>query len=1010
MNIPLLAYIRAPFQYLQNCPSKIRQSWQEKYGPFFKHLQESLAQKCSFKRTATPSTSNPTTDKAEDIATKVLLPEQTTTETQSEAVNTSQFLPLDPKTTYKILDNGFSYYIRDNAYPSKETASFNLVIRAGSTDEQEHERGLAHFLEHMLFQGTENFGKQEIKRFLESKGAAFGADQNAHTKHNETVYKFTIPLQDPELIDKTLYILSEMATKATLSETAIEEERAVILDEILRENSVKRYADKVIDVLLEGTPYPQRNPRGLEKVVRECTPDQIRAFYKRYYFPQNMALVAVGDFDKKQVENLIQKHFGSMTPSNEPAIKHEFKPVKRDEPQYVCHSDPESTFSLLQLYHPLKTEFNNEELTIQHVSQGIINSLYHTVFNRRLREIITDSDSPPFISASGCKDEPVDHVMFYTLTLAANDGEIPNAYKRLLLELKRVQEHGFTPEELELAKKAYRGKLEHLEKEKEHISNGSFVSQYISHFISGNSYVDFAKLLNIKKNILELINLEHINAWSKVLTSDKGTLVSTLLPESLKDTINPEILKKVEEEVALETTEPYVHTVVDRPLLRLTPTPGKIIDTTFYEKVGVTELTLENGMHIYIRPSTQKEDTILIYASTTGGQLSAPYEKLAAAEMAPHVFAKSGQAGLTPSELRKVLAGTTISQKFSISNYLTSGLTTINQKNLETAFQLIYSAYADRTLRLEAFNSIKKEFVDAVKHQENDPEFLLSTTENALCTQNHPYFKPLTAEQIENTEFSDVENFLTSQLQNPGNYNLVITGNVQIDEIKQYAEKYLAGLPGQRTPFDIASFNYPSYEYPSAVITKEVKASLANTCQTHISFPAPSEDTRESRRFANWTSELLSMHLSDRLRFIKAENYSVHCEYAATAIPGQEKSDPSSMELEISGLPENIHEVNEIVLKEIEKLQQEGFSTEEVESFRSQVKEAFRKGIDLDSLWLSMISGAARWGWDINALVEDFNMFIDKFDEKIAQEHLKKLFPLNRYVQVTLLPKETQKE
>lgn len=1002
MNVSNLSFLRLPLQYLQYFSSKVQQIWREKFGPFFQQLQETLAQKCScFRWSISRNISNETSVKADELATKTLQP---STQPVTDKTILQLPLPLDPKTIVKTLDNGFTYYIRENAYPSKETATLRLVVRAGSSDEQEHERGLAHFLEHLLFYETENFDKQHIKRFLESKGSSFGADQNAHTTFNETVYKFNIPLNDPELLDKALCILREMATKAKITESSVEEERAVVLDEIRGESAGTRYGKKRNALLFEGTPYPHRHPNGLEKVIRECTPDQIKAFYKRNYQPQNMALVAVGDFDQKQVDALIQKHFGDMSPSTEAPIKHDFQPVKRTEPQYLCHADPESTESLLQIYYPLKTEFSAQEFTVENVRQGIINSLYQIMFNQRLEEIISDSDFPPFIFAQGNKAELMDNLFYYRLNLIPNE-EIPTAYRRLLLELKRVQEHGFLPQELEAAKKRYKTLLEHLESEKNQISNIEFAKTYISHFLDGSPYLETEKIITLKQKLLESIKTEHINIWSKILTANKGTFTTAIVPDSLKDTISPEILQKISEETALETVAPYQHTAIERPLLRQIPKPGKIVDSTVLEKVGVTKLTLENGMEVYIRPSKQSENTILIYASAIGGELSMPDEKRAATDMGLRLYAQSGQAGLTPSQLQKVLLGKAVGQNITIGNYTTSLLTTSSKKDLDTAFQLLYNAYADRSLRKEAFDAIKRSNLNEVKHQDNDPEFTFRNIENALCTQNHVRFQPITAEEYEKAEFLDAAEFVNKELQNPGNYSLVITGNVDPETIKPFLEKYLAGLPGQKTKFDFASFNYPKYEYPAEVVVKEVEAGIDTSCQTHISFPAPAQDTKESRQLGNWTAGLLKMHLYDLLTFVKGENYAVDCEYALTTIPGQEKTDPSSMEVEISGLPENIRELNKIVLKEIERLQTEGFTQEEIDSYRTQVKETYRKAMDLDSVWTSIIASNARWGWNVNTTVEDFHRMLDEFDTKTAQEQMKKLFPLDRYVQVTLFPK-----
>jgi zinc protease len=797
-----------------------------------------------------------------------------------------------------------------------------------------------------------------------------------------------------------------MATKAKISDSSVEEERAVILDEISEERAIDRYTTKRDTVLFEGTPYPHRKPAGLAKVVRECTPDQIRAFYQRTYLPQNMALVAVGDFDQKQVEGLIQKHFNDIPLSSAPPITHHFQAVGRKEPQFICHADPESTTSLLQLHYPLKTDFEAQEVTLESMLQGIINSFYHLMFNRRLQEIVSDSESSPFIFARGSKDELADNLCYYRLSLIATDGEIPNAYKRLLLELKRIQEHGFLQEEFESAKKTYKIQLEHLEKEKNHMSTKGLASTYVSHFSDGNPYVDTAKSLQLKKILLNCVKPEHVNLWNKVLTSNKGAVISTYLPASIEHTVSPDILRKIGEEATAETVTPYVNTIVDRPLLRQVPQAGKIVETAVFEKVGVTKWTLENGMNVYIRPSTQKDDSILIYATSIGGELSVPFEKRATADMAIDLYARSGLAGLTLTQLKKVLEGTTVGHKILIGNYMTSLLTTSSKKDLETAFQVLYTTYADRTFRKEAFNAIKKEILNAVKHQDNDPNVIFRITENNLCTQNHPQYQPLTATEYEKAEYQDAVDFLNSQFQNPTNFDLVITGNINPEETKQLVEKYLAALPSQGKKADFNSFKYPGYQYPDGIVVKEVEAGLTSQCQTHISFPAPAEDTKESRQLGAWTASLLDMHLTDRLRFVKAENYGIDCDYSLTKVRGQEKTDPSSMELEISGLPENIRDLNGIVLKEIERLQTEGFTTEELASFHAQVKETYRKQLDLDSVWMSLIAFNARWGWDINTMTEDFYRTLEGFNEKVAQEYLKKLFPLNRYVQVTLFPKK----
>jgi len=998
--------------YFEQTPALLlpaQHKWQEKYGSFFKNLQDSLTKiSNSLTPAITQDTSN-NADKINEIGTQTLLPDTSipdTSKIETKTNETIEALLLDTKTIVKKLNNGFTYYIRHNAYPSKNTASLHLVVRVGSTTEEEHEQGIAHFLEHLLFEGTESYGKQEIKHLLESEGAIFGADQNAHTSFNETVYKFNIPLSNPELINKTLHILREMATKATIADSAVEEERAVILDEISSESAAERYNKKRNAVLFEGSPYPHRYPSGMEKIVRKCTSDQIRKFYIDHYLPQNMALVAVGDFDKTEVEGLIQKHFSDIPHSSVPAIKHDFQPIERTESQFVCHVDPECTFPILQLHYPLTAASKSSEATLINLPQTLIDYFYHHMFNERLKEIISADEYPPFTYAKGYKKELVENFIYYRLTLLANEDTIPEAHKRILLELKRVQEHGFLPEEFEQAKKSYKTQLEHQESEKDHISNQELAKHYVSHFTDNDLLVDIPTIIRLKKELIDSVKLSDINLWSKILVLNPATVISAFLPESAADAFNPEIAKKINLEVSTETTSPYTYLSVDRPLLRHIPKPGEIIETTVFEKIGTTQWTLENGMNVYVRPSVQNEDTILIYANSIGGELSAPFEKRAAADIAATLYAESGTAGLTSSELNKIFKGTTIKQKIIISNYTTSLLTTSSKKDLETAFQLLYAAYNDRTLRENTFKRIKKENIDDQKHLQNSPEVQLVNIRNALCTQNHPRFQSITTEEYEKVDFQEVVDFLNQQFQNPGNFNLIITGNVDPEVLKALVEKYMAGIPSQGIRKNFDSIDFPGYEYPSGIVSHEIEGGIKSQCLTHISFPASSEDILDSRQLGMFTAGLLNTHLYDRLRLLKAENYSVECDYAITQIRGQEKTDPSSMEIEISGLPENIRELNKIVLDELKRLQEDGFTKEEITCYCIQLKEAYRKQLDIDSTWMSMLAHHSRWGADLNMIVENYHRLLDGFNENMAQEQLKKLFPLNRYVLLTQFPKK----
>ena len=977
---------------------------QEKFGPFFASLKQQLQKVCKIK---TASASPPTTapiGKVENAATQ-LRPSATD---KTEKISLDEVIPFDPKTTLKTLPNGFTYYIRKHDYPSTKTASLRLVVNAGSSDEKEEERGIAHLIEHLVYvHDTESFAKIQIREYLESVGVMAIVDQNAFTTYNKTVYQIDIPLQNPEVLEKAIFILSEWATKSKLLDKSVEEERSIVLDEIVNESSVSRSNKKKIEMLFEGTPYPERDPGGLVKVIKECTPDQVRQFYKRWYQPNNMALVAVGDFDPQQVEKFIKAYFSPISSSPYPAATHDFLPVEHKETRFLFHIDPEISATEFNLFFPIETGKIHSGSTMAGVRQEIIDAFFHAMFNARLRELMCERDDPPYTDISGDKVEYFPNLFHYVLAVTANNGELQKAFKQSILEIRRLQQYGFLPEEFEETKANYLSALKNLEKEKELKSTAALAQNYVDHFSEKSPAYDIEASLKIRRKLLDQISLQDVNEWIHLLTNQSAPLITVTAPES-PHLVPPtqEQLEGILREVELDELVPYQHAALDKPLLRSSPTPGKIVATQLHEKVGVTEWRLENGMRVFCKPTQLKDNIILSCLSAIGGELASDPKDRPSVEMAQYIIGNSGLGNYSKKQLSKYFKKNHMKLGMAMENYTSSYVAKAPKTEIEKMFQMLHACLADPGYDKKGFEAKKKEVINDLKFRHHDPDLLYHETHVALSTQNHPSFICLEPEQIEQVDYETALAFLQSRFSNPTNFDLVIVGNITPEEIQPLIENYMAGIPkkGERE----RTFNLPGYEYPPGIAKKELGGEKNSSSKCHLSFPSPIPDDRRLRNYGVWTASLVTRQLKKKFRFEQGKTYTINCQFSITSVPGQNKTDPCSMEIGFTSLPEIMNGFTEKVVQELGRMQAEGFTDEDLAILKAEVKEAFRTSLDHDTVWLSFLIFAARWDRDINTLVDDYYSDLDAFTLQDAQEMMRNLFPLNRYTQVVMHPKQPQ--
>lgn len=948
----------------------------------------------------------PTAASTEPVAATTASPETGAVTTPDvEIIYLKDPLPGDPDLKVGHLDNGLTYYIRSNGFPTKERASFQLVIKTGSIQEEEAQRGLAHFVEHVVKKETESFPKGEIIKYLASKGCAWGPDNNAYTSFDKTVYKIDVPIHDKEVLPKVLLILSEVASKATLTDTIIDNERGPILDELRTGSSVTRFFKQLYHVLLDGTPYPSRWPGGLPEVVANCDPELIRQFYRDWYHPGNMAVVAVGDFESEEVERLIKKHFGPIAAAVEPPTKPPFTLKEHTETRYVCFSDPEATSSEIAIYFPESSKRSSEAVTYGDLRLNMIEDLGQRMFNERLKELV-DGDLPPFHDAWTEQDTSFRGVNYCELGAVAKEGKMATSLRTLLIELKRVQEHGFLPEELEEAVKEIQSELIHAEEESEHQPTSGLVQRYLNNFLEGSSLTPTEKLVELRKILLETITLDEINELVKELSKKENRIVATYEPK--KEGLTPctkATLAPIFDEVENLDVAPYKPITVDRPLMAELPVPGRIVATKQIDALGATQYTLENGMTILVKPTDFDNDRILINATATGGTYNAPLDQRVSILIAESLADKSGLAGFKPMELERLLKGQQCVVEDYINQYRHGLACGSTKQDLETTMQLLHLCFTKPGYRPEVLDGIIEKRKEAITNRMSNPEIQFIGTLSKVNTQDNPHARLLQPEDLKEVSYNDAVAFHRACFSHPEDFSVVIVGNVDEEGLIPMIQQYLASIPQGGT--DTLSKELPTIAFPEGITSAEVRAGNDGKCKTRLTFPVPLPDDVEVRRHASWVSDLIHERLTDKLRLDLGLTYSPIACFSHTPSPGLEESNPGKALVQISGEEDKMDEIVALTVEEIRRFQEEGPTDKELNALKETESKDWKNLLDRNSGWAALLIGYCKWQWD-PSFIESRERQLESFSKEKAIEMARQMYNLDNYSIVTLKPAKAQ--
>ena len=710
-------------------------------------------------------------------------------------------IPVDKNVKIGHLENGLTYYIRHNAFP-EHVASFYIAQKVGSINENDDQRGLAHLLEHLAFNGTEHFKGNSLQDYLQSIGVEYGRNLNAYTSIDKTVYYFTdVPTTRTSAVDSCMLILKDWSNGISLTKEAINDERDVVHNEYrMRMVGQQLMLERNLPKLYQGEKYGYRMPIGLMSVVDGCDPETLRAYYRKWYRPDNQAIIIVGDIDVDHVEAQIKKLFsGIKVPKN--AAKVVPVPVAdNDTAIYVIDKNKEQKFDMINIM--MKTDAYPDSLkgNMAYLVMGYLRSVVGSMFDARLAEQTREADCPFLQGSAGIGSYLISGTKdAFSISGVAKPGKVKEAYAAFLREAKRVRDFGFTATEYARAKENFMSGMETMYENRNKMKNEQFTTQYVDHFTDNEPIPSLEDEYKIYQMIVPSFTVEHINDAMKNLISETDTnFVSMVLMKEAEGVSYPteQELAAIVKQVRGEKLEAYVDNVKQEPLMASAPKAGSIKKVVENKVLGFKKLTLSNGAKVVLKKTDYKDNEIRVAGSANVGYSAFQNDPVNAAN-ASTVWEVSGLAGFTGNDLQKMLAGKQCSVGLTMSPFRHGIAGTSTPKNLETMMQLLYLSMTNLTKDEKAFENLKNTYVTVLSNKSNNPNMVYQDSiQSTLYLGNKLALLP-NAEDIQNINYDRVLDMQKQLYGNAKDFTFYFVGNYDEKVLLPLIEQYIASLPNK---------------------------------------------------------------------------------------------------------------------------------------------------------------------------------------------------------------------
>jgi zinc protease len=917
---------------------------------------------------------------------------------QTAPADTAAFLatrlPVDPKVKVGRLPNGIRYYIRKNLKPEKR-AELRLVVDAGSILESDNQRGYAHFVEHTAFNGTRNFKKNDLVAYLQSIGVRFGADLNAYTSFDETVYILPVPTDTPRIVDQAFTILEDWAHGQIFDSAEVIAERGVVLEEWRGgKGADERMLMQFLPIVLKDSKYARRLPIGTDTSITSATASRLRAFYRSWYRPDLMAVVAVGDFDVAAIERKITTHF-SRIPANASAPMRPVAPVPPNrEPLIAIASDREASGTDVSVYFKLPASSSR---TVRDYRRSLAEQLYTTMLNGRLNEISERPDAP-FLGGGASKGGFVGRELEpFSLSAAVKDGAVERGLEALLVEARRVDQFGFLPSELERARTNMLRFYERANAERDKTTSDRYAEEYIRAYLEGEAIPGIEYEYMIAQRLLPTITLADVNRLGASWITDENRVILVRAP--IKEGVALPTQSSILAAFARASSAPvvaYTENVSSDALIASLPSPGRVVAQRALA-VGVSEWRLSNGVRVLVKPTDFKADEVLVGAYSPGGFSLVPNSEFMSSVVATQLMGIGGLGSFNRIDLGKKLAGKAVRLDASIAE-VTEGLSgSASPKDLETLFELIYLHFTGARLDTAAIAAFRNQVEPYLANRGNVPSEVFSDTFQVTMAQNAFRARPLTPATFAEVNPARSLAFYRERFANADDFTFVFVGNVDTTALRPLVEKYLATLPatGRR---DSTRVTDPGF--PRGVVQRTVRKGVEPKASTVIAFTGTCAYAPENRFAIRALTDAFELRLVETLREKLGGTYSPNVSGGCSRTPRQEYN----IQVTFESSPENVETLSQAVFALVDTLQRIGPTPADVEKVREQIIRGREVEVKQNSYWLGNIMAREQAGEDIGGLLDAYDDMVRRLTPAQIQDAAKRYLNVANYARFVLLP------
>jgi zinc protease len=902
-------------------------------------------------------------------------------------------LPLDPAVRAGSLPNGLRYFIRRNTQPEKRVL-LRLAVKAGSIDEADDQRGLAHLLEHMAFNGSTHFKSGELVKYLESIGSRFGADVNAYTSFDETVYMLEVPTDREGLVARGFEALSDFAGGASLEDREIDRERGVVIEEWRgRQGAGTRMQRAQMEGLFGDSRYVDRLPIGLPELLKSVPAQRVRDFYRDFYRPDRMAVIVVGDIDPAAIEELIRTHFGPL-PARPPAARAVYPVPAHEDTRYVVVSDPEAQASSVSISHKRPLE---KLRTAGDYRRSIMLGLVHDMVGSRFAEIARRPDAP-FLRASTGGETLGRDVESFTVSARVSDGGAEKGLTALAAEIARIRQFGFGEAELDRAKRDTVAAYERAYNERDKAQSSGLASELQRHFLNDEAVPGIDAELALLRRFLPTITVADVGALAREFLGETNRVVLVSTPEKAGlEAVTASGLEAAMRAGAAGPLTAWKDETAGRELMAKKPEPGSVTSRREIQELGVTVLTLSNGVEVWLKPTDFRNDQVQFVGYARGGASLASPAGFLNASLSTALVGVAGVGGFTPIDLGKVLAGRIANASPFIGNYthgISGGST---PRDLEVALQLTYLYFTAPNRDARSFDLMKSRMAANLANQAQNPGSVFGERVRSVATMDHYSVRPMRTEDLERLDPDGMLAFYTDRFRNAADFTFFFVGAFDIDQVVPLLNTYLASLPS--TGRSESQGRDMDLQFPRMVLRETVRKGQEPRSQTAIMFFSNTGlDELETHRLRAGAN-ILQMRLRDVLREELGGTYSVGVAYADTSPqPGY-----GTTTVQFGSSPDNAQRLTDVVMAEVDKLRRDGPTDIEVNVARETEKREIETSLRQNGYWLNSLQAMHLLERDPRGILRRIER-ADSLTSDNIHAVVRKYFPQDRYAVVTLMP------